>query len=215
MTVQVFNPQISIVLKKNIGRATIDGSVAASTRFTGTSRNIDLTPYLGEEGSVVTQKSVRAPAGMFSITLADKLTSGEHESLYGVIEPMDVIEIRMARDTSKYVSGGYAQNMPLMMRGFVTDIARSEEMTGDGPDARPVRLRLYGNGSGTQFNAATPSGVRTSDAGQPLIIGNRSGLDRTWEGGISALVIFRGSAPVPPTQIPAIEAGLRAYFGTY
>ncbi len=142
MSVEVFNPQISIILKKNIGRATVDGLAAASTRFTGTSRNIDLTPYLGEEGSVVTQKSVRAPAGMFTITLADKLTPGEHESLYGVIEPMDVIEIRMARDTSKYVGGGYAQNMPLMMRGFVTDIARSEEMVGSGTDARPVRQVL-------------------------------------------------------------------------
>ncbi len=79
----------------------------------------------------------------------------------------------------------------------------------------PPTLRLYGSGSGTFFTATTPVGVRTSDAGQPLIIGNRSGLDRTWEGGISALVIFRGSVPVPPTQIPVIEAGLRDYYGTY
>jgi hypothetical protein len=138
MSVSVFQPQISVVLKKNIGRANIAGNIAASERFTGTARQIDLTPYLGDGGSVVTSKSTRQPAGMFSITLADNFAPGELESLYGVIEPMDVIEIRMARDVSKY-AGAFTRHMPIMMRGFVTEVGRSEEMEGGGEDARPVR----------------------------------------------------------------------------
>jgi hypothetical protein len=34
MTVQVFSPQISVILRKNIGRATVAGTVAASQRRT-------------------------------------------------------------------------------------------------------------------------------------------------------------------------------------
>jgi hypothetical protein len=53
MTVQIFSPQISVILRKNIGRATVAGTIAASQRFQGTARTLDLTPYLGETGSVV------------------------------------------------------------------------------------------------------------------------------------------------------------------
>ena len=91
MTVKVFDPKCSVILKKNIGRANVAGNVAASQRFQGTARQIDLTPYLGDTGSVVVSKSVRQPAGMFSMTLADNLAPGEMESLYGIIEPMDVV----------------------------------------------------------------------------------------------------------------------------
>jgi len=130
MAVPVFHPQVSVMLKKNIGRATVSGQVASSQRFQGTAREIDLTPYLGDTGSVVVSKSVREPAGMFSVTLADNLAPGELESLYGVIEPMDVVEIRMARDTSKY-AGAFTKNMPIMMRGFVTETRRSEVFDSD------------------------------------------------------------------------------------
>ncbi|MDP3327208.1 hypothetical protein [Parvibaculum sp.] len=133
MAIPTFMPQISVVLKKNIGRGTVAGTIAASERFKGTAREIDLTPYLWESGPVVVDKSVRQPAGMFSITLGDKMAAGEFESLYGLIEPMDVIEIRMARNTSKYLGAGFKKNMPIKMRGFVTRIGRDEVMGESGP----------------------------------------------------------------------------------
>ncbi len=134
----IYHPQISVLLKKNIGRSNLANGLPASQRFTGTQRVIDLTPFIGENGRVVVRKSVRAPAGMFSVTLADKMPSFEAESLYALIEPMDVIEIRMALDTSVYARAGYEKSMPLMMRGFVTEIGREEAMVG-GHDARPSR----------------------------------------------------------------------------
>jgi hypothetical protein len=106
MTVQVFSPQISVILRKNIGRATVAGTIAASQRFQGTARTLDLTPYLGETGAVVVSKNVRDAMGTWSVTLADDLAPGQLESLYGVIEPMDVVEIRMARDAGVDVYHG-------------------------------------------------------------------------------------------------------------
>jgi hypothetical protein len=38
MTVRVFDPQVSVVLKKNIGRANVAAAIAASRRFQGTFR---------------------------------------------------------------------------------------------------------------------------------------------------------------------------------
>jgi hypothetical protein len=138
MTVRTFQPQINVVLKKNIGRANVAGNIAASTRFTGTVREIDLTPFLGDGAAVATHKSVSEPAGMFSITLVDNFAPGQFESLYGIIEPMDVVEIRMAHDTSLY-AGAFTKHMPIIMRGFVTNVRRSEEMVGGAGDAAPSR----------------------------------------------------------------------------
>lgn len=137
MAVSVFEPQISVILKKNIGRATVSGSVAVSTRFSGAQREIDLTPYLWEDGPVTVSKSVREPAGMFSITLGDRMSAIDQDTLYGLIEPMDVVEIRMARNAAIYVGKGYAKNLPLIMRGFVTNVSREEGMGSDRP-ARAV-----------------------------------------------------------------------------
>jgi hypothetical protein len=81
MSVPVYDPQISVVLKKNIGRANVGGDIAASTRFKGTARTIDLTPWLGDAGGVKVSKSARQPAGMFSIVLADRTEGSERDSL--------------------------------------------------------------------------------------------------------------------------------------
>lgn len=140
MTVPLFHPKISVVLKKNIGRATVAGTTAASERYSGSIRTIDLTPFLGERSSVVTSKSIREPCGMFSITLADRMADTasikQFDSIYGLIEPMDVVEIRMAHDTSKY--SGFPNHMPIIMRGFVTDIRRNQNMNNNGPDRSVV-----------------------------------------------------------------------------
>ena len=128
-----FRPQISVLLRKNITRANAGPNIAASQRFQGAKGTIDLTPYLGESGSVSVTRSTRQPAGQFSITIADMeaLADGQADSYYGIAEPMDVIEIRMARDTSLY--SGFTLNMPLIMRGFVSSVRRNTVMTDRGP----------------------------------------------------------------------------------
>lgn len=140
MSVPVHHPKIRVLLYKTIGRQNIAGQTAASQRFKGSNRIIDLTPFLGESGSVRTNKSVRDPAGGFSITLADKLSIAQEDSLYGLIEPMDIIEIRMARDPWKYANSGLRENLPIHMRGFVSDVRRTEVIGQDGHPARAVLL---------------------------------------------------------------------------
>lgn len=134
---KVYEPRISVVLKKNIGRTTIGEGVPTSDRYQGSDREIDLTPFLGDLGGVSVSKSVRSPEGMWSVTLCDRLWAGssQAETLYALIEPMDVVEIRMARDVSIYSGQGYPSAMPIMMRGFVTSIGRQMMMH----DGRPYR----------------------------------------------------------------------------
>src|SRR3546814_3297873 len=61
---------------------------------------IDLVPFLSDQHPVHTLKSISEPAGGFSITLADKplKQDGAFESLVGLIEPMDMVEIRFRHD---------------------------------------------------------------------------------------------------------------------
>jgi len=136
-------PEVSVRLYKTISRTTIDGNTAVSVRYSGKDEYIDLTSYLGDGSSVVTSKSVREPAGAFSITFSDKpqnagIYSGMGmgmiaalESVYGLVEPMDVVEIRMWNGI-----GPRPLELPIKMRGFVSEVQRSQSMTGDG---RPVR----------------------------------------------------------------------------
>ena len=129
-------PEIDIWLYKTIGRSTLDGNWAVSGRYQGKDEYIDLTPFLNLGSSVRTTKSVREPAGGFSITFADKAQEswgyGELETVYGLIEPMDIIEIRMW--------GGMGPRpllLPIVMRGVVSQITRSQAM---GEDGRPQRI---------------------------------------------------------------------------
>jgi hypothetical protein len=143
MAVSALHPKISIRLHKVIGRETVGGA-PASVRFRGSARTIDLTPFLGEQGSVRTSKNIREAAGGFSITLADKMFSlgaqgqAQMESLYGLIEPMDVIVIRMAHEPHKYQGKGLPDNLPIVMRGFVSKIQRVEGVSEDGKPQRSV-----------------------------------------------------------------------------
>lgn len=132
---KVYSPQCSVLLHKIVDRKAVAGSVPVSTRFANSQRTtIDLTPFLSEQGGIHTSKSVSAPAGGFSLTLIDKpfVKDGGFESLYGLIEPMDMVEIRIAREPHKYRGG----KLPIVMRGFVSEVTRSEAMT---PDGRPSR----------------------------------------------------------------------------
>lgn len=133
-------PRIRIWLFKTISRKTADGSAVVSTRYAGKDPYIDLTKYLNNQSSVSTTKSVREAAGGFSISFADaaqeSFFSGEGddseiESIYGLVEPMDVIEIRMWSGL-----GAAPETPPIIMRGFVSAVTRTQGM---GDDGRPQR----------------------------------------------------------------------------
>lgn len=116
---------------KNVSREAVSSGIAVSTRFSGTqNKTIDLAPFLGEGGGVRVSKSIRSAAGSFTIELTDQIKLDAQDSLYGLIEPMDVVEIRMAGDAYKNPT------LPIMMRGFVNTVRRTQSMT---PNGQPIR----------------------------------------------------------------------------
>lgn len=136
----VANPEFSVVLYKTISRETIDGQTAVSTRYKGKKDSIDLTNYLGLGSSIRTSKGVREPAGGFVIMFADKPQSelsatpgATLESIYGLVEPMDVVEIRMWGGVGKKPS-----ELPIVMRGFISEVQRTQVMSDDGKPQRQV-----------------------------------------------------------------------------
>jgi hypothetical protein len=132
------SPQISVRLYKTISRKTIDGKTSVSERYAGKSEFIDLTPFLGDGSSVRTSKSVREPAGSFTISFMDKAQGATQlESVYGLVEPMDVVEIRMWGGLGAWRKSKDGKPLyPIVMRGFVSDIHRQASMS---PDGRPMR----------------------------------------------------------------------------
>ena len=137
------SPRLSVRLYKTISRQTSDGSAPASARYQGKDSFIDLTPFLGDGSSVRTTKSVREPAGGFTVTFTDQPKVGfsgplmSLESVYGLIEPMDVVVIRMWNGTGlRALSADY----PIIMRGFVSDVSRSQTMGQDGRPSRAVTI---------------------------------------------------------------------------
>lgn len=135
-------PGISVVVHKRIERRR-----GVAERVSGADRRIDLTPFLGEGSSVRVRKHIREPAGSFNITLSDKIDSvqqggrkGTLDSLYAALEPMDYVEIRAARNPHLYVGRGLKENLPIVMRGFVTDVRRNETVGADGRPRRTVTI---------------------------------------------------------------------------
>lgn len=141
---QNFAPQVSVLLHKTISRDSFDGQTSVSKRYAGKKPTIDLTPFMNDRSSVRTSKSVRDPAGGFSITFADKadrsladgaeyLDGDSLESIYGLVEPMDLIEIRMW-------GGGPnpPAKLPIVMRGYVSSVTRQQAMGADGKPQRQV-----------------------------------------------------------------------------
>lgn len=130
-------PGIEVRLYKTISRSTMDGRFAVSGRYQGKDEFIDLVPFLNPGSSVRTTKSVRQPSGAFSISFADQphtaWNDGTLESLYGLIEPMDVIEIRMWGGV-----GPKPRELPIVMRGFVSTISRQRVIGDDGQPQRAV-----------------------------------------------------------------------------
>lgn len=140
-----YNPAVQVLLHKVVDRKLVAGanaqasSTGVSDRFANlTRKTFDLTLWLSEHGGVRTSKAVSEAAGAFSITLIDRPYTGDgsFETLYGIIEPMDMVEIRMARQPHKFAHG----RMPIVMRGFVSEVSRAETMTDDGRPVRQVTL---------------------------------------------------------------------------
>lgn len=141
MNIQLYTPDVRVTLYKTIGRQTVDGQTPVSQRVLDTNKTIDLTPFLSENGSIRVSKSVREPAGGFSITLADKpyIQGGSLESLYGLVEPQDLVVIQM-RHNLPGSSSGNSTTPPVYMRGFVSGISRNEAMGSDGKPMRTVTI---------------------------------------------------------------------------
>lgn len=120
-------------------------------------RYLDITPFIDDSGYVSTNRSLYSPIGTFDIHMNDRgfnlksdteLSpfkaflnqygfsfdgSGEPlDCLYGLIEPMDMIEI--------YMSGTKTNEPPIVMRGFVRDIARDESFDNNGQPMRNISV---------------------------------------------------------------------------
>lgn len=166
-------PQISVRLHKTISRETVDGQRAVSARYAGKDESIDLTPFLGDGSSVITSKSVREPCGGFSITFADRpyqsvisaapmFPTSNLESIYGLIEPMDMIEIRMWGGV-----GARPSILPIKMRGFVGDVRRSQSVAEDG---KPIRqVAVTGHDYGKIWQIYQVLYLRAYALGDPLL----------------------------------------------
>lgn len=135
-TVSIRHPKLQVTLLKNVGRQPQARGMPMSVRFSGQAAVVDLTPYVGEQGSVRTSKTLHEPAGTFSLTLTDMINEDGQDSLYGLLEPMDVIHIRIIGDAYKSAASG--GTIPVMMRGFISEVRRQESMGADGKPQRSV-----------------------------------------------------------------------------
>lgn len=154
MQVKQRRPGIQVLLHKVVGRSSVNGqsgnSAPVAGRYAlptnnGTVANIiDITPWLGEGSVVRTQRSVREGTGGFSITMLDRYDAAVQDTLYTMIEPLDIVEIRFAGDAYKYAGSqlgkhqGVAQTnaqLPIQMWGWITDVERIESVGGG--DGKP------------------------------------------------------------------------------
>jgi hypothetical protein len=157
LSIRTYTPQVKVALLKNIRR----DEAGVSKRYTGARTTVDLTPFLGENGAVTTHKSIMAPMGQFQITLTDQRDGQTQDTLYAMAEPMDSIEIRMAREPHKTPG-----ELPIVMRGFVTQVRRSETM---GPNGRPQRqVTISGADYGLAFARVRLTWLQAAGTGAAL-----------------------------------------------
>lgn len=123
---RTYEPKIRVLLIKSMARDELVPGIAVDRRRYVEPRAIDLTDYLLENTPVRISKSVREPAGAFGFVLADKMHPELKESIYALVEPMDMVEIRMAHSPGK-------NGPPVVMRGFVSNITRSTGISSGQP----------------------------------------------------------------------------------
>jgi hypothetical protein len=130
-------PGLQVVLFKNVGRSKLSGAgknaIPVSQRYRDQNPAVDVTQYVGEQGVVNVNKSVHEPAGSFSIDFTDRLVQEAADSIYGLFEPQDMVEIRMTATS-------YKKPIPIMMRGFISHVSRSQSIGGDGRPQRKVTI---------------------------------------------------------------------------
>lgn len=138
MKIKAYLPRFQVLLTKTVNRKTVDGSTPTSARFQGANGVLDMKKWLGDGSSITTVKGLRDAAGGFSITIPDMPSdSGGLDTLYGLVEPMDLIEIRAQHVPSR----ANGSKLPVVMRGFVSGVDRHESMGPDGKPARYVTIR--------------------------------------------------------------------------
>ena len=124
--IPVHTPQIKVILIKTVNRINIankDGSTAKNAE-------INLTSYLNEGSSVSVTKGVNTPNNSFTIQLGDQLVKNYGDSIYSVVEPMDVMMIYMSQ----------VGKPQIVMCGIVTDTSLDEAMGSDGKPSRVVTI---------------------------------------------------------------------------
>ncbi len=172
MTVQLQTFALSVTLKKLVRRTnaqagpavpahveaqatpasplqvTIDITVPSKSAAASKPDQIDLTPYLTENDSVKTVKSLNQPGGGLTITFADQLAPEVEDTIYALIEPMDLIEVRASRHQEDFAG----QTLPLIMRAYVSSIQRDESIGDDGTPQRQIVVRGIDSGKIPQMN---------------------------------------------------------------
>ena len=146
LTVQTYHPAFRVLATKNIQRA-----AQPATSGTGV---WDITPYLGDGSTISVQKSLYHPCGSAVITIPDQPYAPEPnsgrpaDSLYGLLEPTDGIEIYLARRPEQYGwSTSAVGNCPVLMRGFIRNIRRTEHMGRDGKPQRFIAIQAQDYGA--------------------------------------------------------------------
>ncbi len=148
MSVRTYRPGFSITVFKAITRA--DAGQPSRLQGDENAQPWEITPHLGDGSEISVSKSVTSPMGSFVITVPDQpyavdpARGGVADTLYGLLEPMDEIEIRLARSPEQYPDG-----LPLLMRGFIRTIRRVEAMSSDGKPQRTTVIQ--GNDYGFLF----------------------------------------------------------------
>jgi len=132
MSVPVLHPEARVTLHKLVRRTTVNGSIPAAERYAQADRTLDLTPILSEYGSIHLSKHIRQPAGSFALIFSDAPQGSPLETIYGLIEPMDGIEIRLSH---RHIPG---RTPPIVMRGFVSAVRRSQTIGERGAPMRTV-----------------------------------------------------------------------------
>lgn len=133
----VYRPQVEVKLLKMVQRR-----AGSAERYAAAEREIDLTPFLGEGAGIRTLKTIYEAAGGFTITFSDQAHPRTMDTVAAMVEPMDMIEIRGAREPHRFAG----QKLPLIMRGWVSDVERSESVSQDGTPQRTVAIQGQDSG---------------------------------------------------------------------
>lgn len=122
--IPTFDPKAEITLTKVVRRT-------GPERLNQEIRDVDLSGWLGESGSIVVHRAVNSPT-VVRITLTDRMSPANEDTLYALIEPMDALIVRLAREPHRY------NRLPVNARVFVDRVRRTELMQSDGKPIRAV-----------------------------------------------------------------------------